>query len=259
MSLKTLQEMQRDNIFQKTLVTSALDQTLFGLNYLHDADLTDLEDIHSDNLLIAITDDSILATVEDNELHRPSARKYVEDTVIHVSQYMLGGAGALTICDLGQARIGKVHRSKAMPTPYRAPEVILGMTWGNSVDVWSVGLLAWDLLQQEGIFRVYDQSEELNDANHLAAMTSLLGPPPDTFLRRSEKTKEYWNKDGQWHGPVPLPPRREIKSLETNLMGEDKDKFLDFLSGVLTWLPEDRLNSFEAYFHPWLRGEGAIE
>jgi serine/threonine protein kinase len=79
--------------------------------------------------------------VEDNELHRPSARKYVEGTVIHVSQYMLGGAGDLTICDLGQARIGKVHRGKAMPMPYRAPEVILGMTWGNSVDVWSVGLL----------------------------------------------------------------------------------------------------------------------
>lgn len=64
---------------------------------------------------------------------------------------------------------------------------------------------------------------------------------------------------GEWHGPVPLPPRTEIKSLETNLSGEDRDKFLEFLSGVLTWLPEDRLNSFEAYFHPWLRGEGAIE
>lgn len=58
---------------------------------------------------------------------------------------MLGGAGALTICDLGQARIGKVHRGNAMPLPYRAPEVILGMTWGNSVDVWSVGLLVRDL------------------------------------------------------------------------------------------------------------------
>lgn len=57
---------------------------------------------------------------------------------------MLGGAGALTICDLGQARIGKVHRGNAMPLPYRAPEVILGMTWGNSVDVWSVGLLVRD-------------------------------------------------------------------------------------------------------------------
>lgn len=79
--------------------------------------------------------------MEDNELYRPSARKYVDDAVIHVSQYMLGGAGALTICDLGQARIGKMHRCKAMPVPYRAPEVILGMTWGNAVDIWSVGLL----------------------------------------------------------------------------------------------------------------------
>jgi hypothetical protein len=55
---------------------------------------------------------------------------------------------------------------------------------------------------------------------------------------------------GVWHGPVPLPPRREIKSLRTYLSGEDKDKFLDFLSGVLAWLPEDRLNSFQAYVHP---------
>jgi serine/threonine protein kinase len=54
---------------------------------------------------------------------------------------MLGGAGPLTICDLGQARIGSVHSGKAMPVPYRAPEVILNMEWGNAVDIWSVGLL----------------------------------------------------------------------------------------------------------------------
>ncbi|KAI1019942.1 hypothetical protein LB503_006091 [Fusarium chuoi] len=257
MSLGTLQELQQGNVFQKSLVTSALDQTLLGLNYLHDADVIHT-DIHSDNLLVALADDSILSTVEDNELHRPSARKFVDETVVHVSQYMLGGAGALTICDLGQARIGKVHRGNAMPLPYRAPEVILGMTWGNSVDVWSVGLLAWDLLHEKGIFRVYDKSGELNDAHHLAAMTALLGPPPDVFLRRSDKTRKYWDAEGKWHGPVPLP-EGGLKSLETNLSGEDKDRFLDFLAGTLTWLPEDRLNSAEAYFHPWLRGENCVE
>ncbi|EXK36869.1 CMGC/SRPK protein kinase [Fusarium oxysporum f. sp. melonis 26406] len=251
-------ELQQGNVFQQTLVTSALDQTLLGLNYLHDADVIHT-DIHSDNLLVALTEDSILSTVEDNELRRPSARKFVDETVIHVSQYMLGGAGALTICDLGQARIGKVHRGNAMPLPYRAPEVILGMTWGNSVDVWSVGLLAWDLLHNKGIFRLYDKSEELNDAHHLATMTALLGPPPDVFLRRSDKTRKYWDAEGKWHGPVPLPSEGELKSLDTNLSREDRDQFLDFLAGVLTWLPEDRLNSAEAYFHPWLRGEGDVE
>ncbi|EWZ34247.1 serine/threonine protein kinase [Fusarium oxysporum f. sp. radicis-lycopersici 26381] len=153
MSLRSLQELQQGNVFQETLVTSALDQTLLGFNYLHDADV-----IHT-------------------------ARKFIDETVIHVSQYMLGGAGSLTICDPGQARIGKVHGGIAMPPPYRAPEVILGMTWGNSLDVSRVGLLTWDLLHQKGIFRVYNQSEDLNDAHHLAAMTVLLGPPPDVFLR----------------------------------------------------------------------------
>ncbi|KAF5644457.1 CMGC SRPK kinase [Fusarium sp. NRRL 52700] len=246
MSLRTLQESQQGNVFQETLVTSAIDQTLLGLNYLHDADV-----IH--------TDDSILSTVEDNELHRPSARKFVDETVIHVSQYMLGGAGALTICDLGQARIGKVHRGNAMPLPYRAPEVILDMTWGNSVDLWSIGLLAWDLLHKNGIFRVYDKSQEVNDAHHLAAMTALLGPPPDVFLRRSDKTRKYWDAEGKWHGPVSLPSEGGLESLGTNLSGEDRDQFLDFLAGVLTWLPEDRLTSAEPYFHPWLRRDGGVE
>nr|RBQ85984.1 hypothetical protein FVER53263_06598 [Fusarium verticillioides] len=213
-----------------------------------------ITDIHSNNLLVALTD-SILSTVEDNELHRPSARKFVDETVIHVSQYMLGGAGALTICDLGQARIGqarigKVHRGNAMPLPYRAPEVILGMTWGNSVDVWSVGLLAWDLLHKHGIFRVYEKSEELNDAYHLAAITALLGPPPDVFLRRSDKTRKYWDAEGKWHGPVPLPSEGGLQSLETNLSGEDRDRFIEFMGGLLTWLPEDRLSSAEDTFTP---------
>ncbi|KAM0359507.1 hypothetical protein ACHAP4_003099 [Fusarium culmorum] len=196
MSLRTFQDLQKGKVFQCTLVTAALDQVLLGLNYLHNVNVIHT-DIHSDNLLIALTSDMVLSTVEDNELHRPSARKYVDDNVIHVSQYMLGGAGNLTICDLGQARIGEVHRGNAMPVPYRAPEVILDMTWGDAVDMWSVGLLAWDLLYQEGIFRIYDQSEELNDAHHLAAITALLGPPPDVFLRRSDKTSKYWNEKGK--------------------------------------------------------------
>jgi hypothetical protein len=60
-------------------------------------------DLHSDNLLIAIKDTSILSRVGESEIKTPSARKRVGDTIIHVSQYVLGGVGQLTICDLGQA------------------------------------------------------------------------------------------------------------------------------------------------------------
>ena len=39
MSLRTLQDMQKNGIFQQTLVVGALDQVLTGLNFLHEADV----------------------------------------------------------------------------------------------------------------------------------------------------------------------------------------------------------------------------
>ncbi|OCL05752.1 kinase-like protein [Glonium stellatum] len=253
MSLRTLREMQKNGIFQQTLVVGALNQVLTGLNFLHEADVIHT-DLHSDNLLIALTNDSILAKVEDDEIRTPSARKQVGDTIIYVSRYMLAGAGSLTICDLGQARIGNEHSGNAMPVPYRAPEVILNMKWGNAVDMWSVGLLAWDLLEREGLFRIYDhESEEQNDAHHLATMTALLGPPPSEFLNRSKETSKYWNKDGKWKNPVPLPTEKTLQSLSNSLAKDDKDQFLDFVQCLLCWLPEERLTAGQAYYHPWLR------
>ena len=77
----------------------------------------------------------MLSKVEEDEINQPSARKRIDDTIIYVSRYMLGGAGALTICDMGQARIGAEHRGNAMPIPYRAPEVILGAEWDHEIDI----------------------------------------------------------------------------------------------------------------------------
>ncbi|KAL2167291.1 hypothetical protein VTG60DRAFT_1450 [Thermothelomyces hinnuleus] len=117
MSLRTLEEIQSKRVFQKVLVTSSLDQVLVGLDYLHSAKVVHT-DLHSDNLLVAITDDSILTKVEEGEILEPAGRKQDDDRFIYVSQYMLGGAGPLTICDFGQARIGSVHTGPAMPLPY---------------------------------------------------------------------------------------------------------------------------------------------
>ncbi|KAG7152069.1 Dual specificity protein kinase CLK2 like [Verticillium longisporum] len=212
-------------------------------------------DLHSDNLLIAITSDSVLAKVEQNEVERPSPRKQTDEVTIQVSQYVLGGAGPLTICDLGQARIGDEHFGNAMPLPYRAPEVILDMPWGYRVDNWSVGLLAWDLLERGNLFTVYDhESKEKNDAHHLAAMTALLGPPPAEFLKRSEEADKYWEDDGQWKGLVPLPDI-SFERLAGTLQGEDKEVFIDFVQGFLAWLPEERLDILQGCMHSWLRGE----
>lgn len=90
------------------------------------------------------------------------------------------------------------------------------MSWGHWVDMWSIGLLvwlsstfsfqyltylikqAWDLLQPESLFHLYDANDPaLNEAHHLANMTALLGLPPLEFLRRSTKSNEYWDENGK--------------------------------------------------------------
>ncbi|CAK7226331.1 hypothetical protein SBRCBS47491_006193 [Sporothrix bragantina] len=256
MSLATMQTGQQTGAFQPIFVTQALSQALLGLALLHSADLIHT-DLHADNLLIALTDESILSTIEESEITKPSPRKQIGgDTTIHVSQYVFGGAGPLTISDLGQARIGRTQTDKAMPIQYRAPEVILGMPWGTPVDMWSAGMLVWTLLEPKSLFHVYDMaSPELNDAHHLAAMTSLLGPPPKEFRDRSEESSKYWDEQGNWQGPVPLPPKTSLADLVTTLQGEQKALFVDLLECLLTWLPEGRLTADQTYFHPWLRGD----
>lgn len=39
MSLRTLQDLQKDHVFHQSLATTALSQALLGLNYLHEADV----------------------------------------------------------------------------------------------------------------------------------------------------------------------------------------------------------------------------
>ncbi|XMA18792.1 hypothetical protein WAI453_011583 [Rhynchosporium graminicola] len=55
-----------EHLFFVMIPLGALDQILFRLNFLHEANVTHTV-LHSDNLLITIIDDSILAKVEEDE------------------------------------------------------------------------------------------------------------------------------------------------------------------------------------------------
>ncbi|KAI0199964.1 kinase-like protein [Astrocystis sublimbata] len=251
MSLSKFRGALKGKRFSLDFVKSAMSHIMMGLMYLHDMNVIHT-DLHLDNLLIALEDNSIMAEMEEVELSTPTQRKQADDRVIHGSRMMWGGRGPLTICDLGHARIGEKHRGFAMPAQYRAPEVILDMEWDNSVDVWSSGILAWDLLEKEPLFRIYDhESQEQNDAHHLAAMTALFGPPPPEFLARSEKTAKFWSQDGQWKGPVPLPPATSFDALAGAMTGEEKETFVSWMDCCMCWLPEERGTAMQMYFHPF--------
>lgn len=104
-----------------------------------------------------------------------------------------------------------------MPDIYRAPEVILNMTWDYKVDIWNVGMVVrwfsmkchcystyheltmteiWDLFEHRHLFRARNPERILDDEYHLAEMQAVLGSPPPEFLARSERSRQFWDKDG---------------------------------------------------------------
>jgi serine/threonine-protein kinase SRPK3 len=56
----------------------------------------------------------------------------------------------------------------------------------------------WDLFQPKRLFPAKDSEGRYSEAQHLAEMISVMGPPPVDLLRRAgEKAEQYWEPDGQ--------------------------------------------------------------
>lgn len=67
--------------------------------------------------------------------------KETPSRTVYVSRQMPLTKGAPSLCDLSEARFGNIPNvDLVMPDVYRAPEVILGMPWSYSIDVWGFAM-----------------------------------------------------------------------------------------------------------------------
>ncbi|OGM47401.1 protein kinase [Aspergillus bombycis] len=137
-----------------------------------------------------------------------------------------------------------------MPGVYRAPEVILDMDWDCKVDIWSTGTTIWDLVQDSHLFFAKREGK-LYDEQHLAEMVSLMGPPPPEFLRRSKRSGQFWDEQGNWKGSIPIP-EQSLEMREQQFSGIDRKLFLNFLQRIFRWLPEERPTALELVYDDFL-------
>ncbi|KAL4934867.1 hypothetical protein BDV06DRAFT_217829 [Aspergillus oleicola] len=251
-SLDQLTSLLPEGVMSSAMVRTTVRNILAALDFLHTEAGVIHTDLQPNNILLGIKDDSILSNFEQAEFEAPVPRKSFEDRTIYLSRPLPISYGTPILCDLGEARLGTdQQQGDIMPDIYRAPEVILNMSWDYKVDIWNVGMVVWDLFEHRHLFRARNAERELDDGYHLAEMQAVLGNPPLEFLARSERSHLFWDENGHWKGAAPLPDYN-LEALEERLKGDEKNNFLRFLRRMLCWLPEERATAKELLFDPWL-------
>ncbi|KJZ75964.1 hypothetical protein HIM_04788 [Hirsutella minnesotensis 3608] len=258
---------------------------LEALDYLHTECGLIHTDIKDDNIMVTIESDDVLADfAKFHQRNLQTAHVRAEDgRMTYLSQGDLGplkGPKLLPkLADFHLAFPGLAgnqgHLSAIQSHRFRAPEVILGCPWSYSADIWNLGLLMWNLLEDVNLFdRPAGQDGEYDAHVHLAQMISLLGDPPrelvdrERFFREHRLESPVMNARGKmcknmnefWGGPFFDEEGRNLRSdlvggkkladTVTELAGDEKEAFLDLASSMLHWLPEKRKTAKELLQHP---------
>jgi serine/threonine protein kinase len=157
-------------------------------------------DVNANNIMLAIRDEGILEDLEKDEKDNPSPRKVTDERTIYVSRKFRHPEkhawGIPVLCDLGEARVGDSHSYEFIqPDQYRAPEILMETDWSHSVDIWSIGCLAWDLLGNGHLVGKYEEDYWANA--HMEEMVAYLGTPQLDFQRRSPCSPFLFTDDGK--------------------------------------------------------------
>ena len=134
---------------------------------------------------------------------------------------------------------------------YRSPEVILGMTYGMPIDMWSLGCILAEIYTGVPIFPGENELEQL------ACIMEVFGPPERHLIEKSSRRKLFFDSLGKPRINVSSKGRRRRPSSKTlqQAIKCDDEAFIDFLKQSLRWDQDRRLKPDEAIRHPFITGQ----
>ena len=108
---------------------------------------------------------------------------------------------------------------------YRAPEIVLGISYTSAIDMWSFGCILYELYVGQPLFPGEDEKD------HMALMMEVKGVPPRSVLARATRRKVFFDED---YRPIIVPNSKgkmrvpSAKSLSDMINTQDAD-FVDFI------------------------------
>jgi dual specificity tyrosine-phosphorylation-regulated kinase 2/3/4 len=133
---------------------------------------------------------------------------------------------------------------------YRSPEVILGMSYGMPIDMWSIGCILAELYTGYPIFPGENEQEQL------ACIMEVFGPPEKHLIEKSSRKKLFFDSMGKPRLTVSSKGKRRRPSSKElrQVLRCDDDAFLDFIAKCLKWDPTRRMTPQEATKHEFITG-----
>jgi dual specificity tyrosine-phosphorylation-regulated kinase 2/3/4 len=131
---------------------------------------------------------------------------------------------------------------------YRSPEVILGMTYGMAIDMWSVGCILAELYTGYPLFPGESEQEQL------ACIMEVFGPPEKHLVEKSARKKLFFDSNGRPKAIVSSKGKRRRPSTKTlaHTLNCGDDSFVDFITKCMRWSPDARMTPEEALQHPFI-------
>ena len=160
------------------------------------------------------------------------------------------------ICDIGNACWFNNHFSSIIQTrQYRSPEVILGINYNETSDIWSLACIVYELVTGDFLFNPISGENFCKNDSHLAKFMEICGKMPKNFVERGEYWKKYFDKNGKLKRIDNINYINLKNNLVQNhhLKENEAQALWDFLKPMLEYYPEKRISARELLRHPWLK------
>ena len=148
------------------------------------------------------------------------------------------------------------HFSREIQTrQYRAPEIILGINYNETVDIWSLGCIVFELITGDCLFEPRQKNNSFSkDDDHLAQFIELLGKIPKNFALSGTESKRFFTKDGKLCRINTLHKRllKDALIKKYHMKKKEAEKLNDFLLPMFEFCPEKRASAKQMLAHPWL-------
>ena len=165
----------------------------------------------------------------------------------------------IKICHFENACYINHHFTREIQTrQYRAPEIILGINYNETVDIWSLACIIFEMITGDFLFepRQKDKNSSKDD-DHLSQFIEILDRIPKNFALSGSESKRFFTKDGRL-GRISVLHKCLLKELlikKYHLKKNEANMLNDFLLQMLEYCPEKRASAKQMLNHPWLKME----